>query len=393
MSFGEDLIGEIFSSPFDTISALSTLYGVYSGNRASNEANAEVSKLTQSEIERNNEIYGLYAEGGENLEDNISRLLKLYGDFGQVTPEGVDTTTLNFATERSKEEKANKGIIENLTDEDIERLKGYESAFRQFADTHLNTAKGTVYDRDAVGKNEAPDSMEFARLQDQLTAQFMNLRSGNTQRALDAQYAKATASIPAGMENSTLRVQMERQMADLGAQKRNEDLVAAIGDAQSYISGLQSAASNQQNLTNAERNMQRNLVSDALGYGTQTMANSLLGGNYGQGFATTVDAQYGRNIDETNALQGMRNNTALSDYLTGMSTVSAENVLANNYIGQVAGISTLPYDYTAKGVNTISNSNALDSLSTMASSAANISAGNMRAAGGWWDDIGKNAGF
>jgi hypothetical protein len=195
------------------------------------------------------------------------------------------------------------------------------------------------------------------------------------------------------MENSTLRVQMERSFADQAAERRNQDMMAAITDAQNYIGGLQQATSNQQNITNAERNMMRNLVGDALNYGTQTMQNALSGGAYGQDFANEIDAQYGRNISETSALQGMRNNTALNDFLTGLSSVDAENKLANTYLNQVQNLTTAPYSYTAKGIGGINNQNAMDSLSNIATAASNLSAGNMKAAGGWWDNIRKKYSF
>ena len=182
-------------------------------------------------------------------------------------------------------------------------------------------------------------------------------------------------------------------MADLASQKYNEDMMASIGDAQSYLSGLQQTASNQQNMTNAERNMQRQLLSDSLTYGTQTLANSQNSGKYGQALATNIDAQTGMNIDEVNARNSMRNNTALSDYLTGISSVGAENKLANDYLTQVSQITTAPYQFTAGGQNQISNTGAMDSLSRLAATAGSISSGNMKAAGGWWDDLRKNYDF
>ena len=89
----------------------------------------------------------------------------------------------------------------------------------------------------------------------------------------------------------------------------------------------------------------------------------------------------------------MRNNTALNDFLTGLSSVDAENKLANTYLNQVQNLTTAPYSYTAKGMGGINNQAAMDSLSNIATAAANLSAGNMKAAGGWWDNIRKKYSF
>ena len=383
----------VTENPLDALEGTLLLYNTIKGNQAADSAADNAAALTQSDIERNNTIYELFSEGGNQLRDNLQALLTEYGDFGQVTPTTVNAMTNYFASQRASEEAANKQTIDQLTVEDIMRLKGMEGAYRDYAQTHLERGDETVFGADAQAKMDAPGTFDFAQMQDMLTAQFANMRASNTNRALNDQYAKASASLPPGMENSTLRVQMERSFADQAAERRNQDMMAAITDAQNYIGGLQQATSNQQNITNAERNMMRNLVGDALNYGTQTMNNALSGGAYGQDFANEIDAQYGRNISETSALQGMRNNTALNDFLTGLSSVDAENKLANTYLNQIQNLTTAPYSYTAKGMGGISNQAAMDSLSNIATSAANLSAGNMKAAGGWWDNIRKKYSF
>lgn len=388
-----DLLSWASDNPLDALEGSLTLYSAYQGNRDSSQATDDARALTAEDAARNQKIYELFAEGGNNLKATTDNLLSTYGSFGQVTPDTVLNNREYFADERSQEEAANRGEVDDLTLEDTLRLKGYESAFRDYADTQLDRAEGRVYGRDAQGQLDAPSAMDYSQIQDMLSKQFMDMRTDNTQRALDVQYSKALANIPEGLENSTLRVQMERSMADLASQKYNEDMMASIGDAQSYLSGLQQTASNQQNMTNAERNMQRSLLSDSLTYGTQTLANSQNSGKYGQGLATNIDAQTGMNIDEVNARNSMRNNTALSDYLTGISSVGAENKLANDYLSQVSQITTAPYQFTAAGQNAISNNGAMDSLSRLAATAGGISSGNMKAAGGWWDDLRKNYEF
>ena len=380
----------IVNNPLDALEGATKIYGAVKSSNAAGDAAAASQALTNAQIERNDAIYELYADGGKLLRDNIQRLLAEYGDFGQVTPDIVNANQEYFATQRANQEAANRNTVNNMTKIDEMRLKGYEDAFRDFAANQLTDARSAVYAADQVGKDEAPDTLDFARLQDSLAVKFMALRDQDTQRALNKQYAKATAGLPPGMENSTLRVQMERSMADLSAQKFNENMMAAIGDAQNYIAGLQTAASNQQNMTNAERNMQRNLTTDTLNYGTTTLANSLKGGAYGQNFAGEINAQRGRAVAELDALLGLRNDTAMRDFLNGLSTTAAENRLANDYITQVSQITTAPYTYTASGQNSVNYGGAMDSLGSIANASASLAAGNTKALGDWWTTMRTN---
>lgn len=380
----------IVNNPLDALEGATKIYGAVKSSNAASDAAAASQALTSAQIERNDAIYELYADGGKLLRDNIQRLLAEYGDFGQVTPDIVNANQEYFATQRANQEAANRNTVNNMTKIDEMRLKGYEDAFRDFAANQLTDARSAVYAADQVGKDEAPDTLDFARLQDSLAVKFMALRDQDTQRALNKQYAKATAGLPPGMENSTLRVQMERSMADLSAQKFNENMMAAIGDAQNYIAGLQTAASNQQNMTNAERNMQRNLTTDTLNYGTTTLANSLKGGAYGQNFAGEINAQRGRAVAELDALLGLRNDTAMRDFLNGLSTTAAENRLANDYITQVSQITTAPYTYTASGQNSVNYGGAMDSLGSIANASASLAAGNTKALGDWWTTMRTN---
>lgn len=385
-----DIIDAVTDNPLDTIEGILKIRGAIQANNQSKAASDEMSALTAAEIDRNNEIAALYAEGGDVMDNNLRRLLDEYGTFGQVTPDKVDTFKEYFANQRAAEEAANIAKVDEMTALDEMRLKGYESAFREYADQRIGESENVVYGRDAIGKMNAPQTLDFAKMQDSLASKFWMMRSQNTKRALDNQYARVNARIPEGMENSTLRVQMERQFGDLAAKRSNEDMLAAIGDAQNYIAGLQQAASNQQNMTNAERNMERNLVSDILNRATGTLNNSINAGTYGQGFAQNINAQRGMAIDELGAQQNLRNNTALSDFYNGLSTVGAENKLGNTYLGQVQQLSTAPYTYAAQGANSIDNSNAFSALNNAAVSASNLASGNISSAGKWYNDFKMN---
>jgi hypothetical protein len=360
-----------------------------SANRANNEAerlNAMTEAQVTAEINRNQEIADLYSGGADVMSNNLNRLLTEYGDFGQITPSTINDFSNFVSTNRAQEEAANRREVDSLTSYDRARLRGMEDMFREFSDVKLEEGRDEVYYQDEKAKLVAPQTLQFAQMQDQIAMQFQNLRNQNTNRALDKQYSKALANIPPGMENSTLRVQMERASADASREAYNNDMLAAVGDAQQYIAGLQGAASNQQNMTNAERNMQRNLVTDRLNYGTTTLNNSLRGGQYGQDYYGNEKAMRGRNIEEVGALQNMRNNTALSDYTNSLSLAGAENSLANDFINQTLDLSTAPSTYSAQGQAGISNSNSVSALGTMAANQQTLASQASSGLGGWWSN-------
>jgi hypothetical protein len=360
-----------------------------SANRANNEAerlNAMTEAQVTAEINRNQEIADLYSGGADVMSNNLNRLLTEYGDFGQITPSTINDFSNFVSTNRAQEEAANRREVDSLTSYDRARLRGMEDMFREFSDVKLEEGRDEVYYQDEKAKLTAPQTLQFAQMQDQIAMQFQNLRNQNTNRALDKQYSKALANIPPGMENSTLRVQMERASADASREAYNNDMLAAVGDAQQYIAGLQGAASNQQNMTNAERNMQRNLVTDRLNYGTTTLNNSLRGGQYGQDYYGNEKAMRGRNIEEVGALQNMRNNTALSDYTNSLSLAGAENSLANDFINQTLDLSTAPSTYSAQGQAGISNSNSVSALGTMAANQQTLASQASSGLGGWWSN-------
>ena len=360
-----------------------------SANRANNEAerlNAMTEAQVTAEINRNQEVADLYAGGADVMSNNLNRLLTEYGDFGQITPSTINDFSKFVSTNRAQEEAANRAEVDGLTSYDRARLRGMEDMYREFSDVKLEEGRDEVYYQDEKAKLTAPQTLQFAQMQDQIAMQFQNLRNQNTNRALDKQYSKALANIPPGMENSTLRVQMERASADASREAYNNDMLAAVGDAQQYIAGLQGAASNQQNMTNAERNMQRNLVTDRLNYGTTTLNNSLRGGQYGQDYYGNEKAMRGRNIEEVGALQNMRNNTALSDYTNSLSLAGAENSLANDFINQTLDLSTAPSTYSAQGQAGISNSNSVSALGTMAANQQTLASQASSGLGGWWSN-------
>ena len=134
--------------------------------------------------------------------------------------------------------------------------------------------------------------------------------------------------------------------------------------------------------------MQRNLLADVLNNASTEANIDLTGSAYGQDFASNLNAQRGTAIGELSALQGMRNNTAISDYLTGLNATSAANTIANDYPTQVGQISTSPYTYAAGGMTNTTNPGAtLSALTSLTNQYANIASSNMAGAGDWLSSL------
>ena len=275
-----------WSDLIDVGMGVANLASTISTGREASRLNDMTESQIVADIARQNEVADLYSEGSSVMGSNLNNLLKEYGDFGQVTPSLVNDFQKFVSSNRSAEEAANASSVDGLTAYDKARLSGMEDMFREYAGKTLDTGQEEVYYRDQYGRATSPRTTDFAAMQDQIASKFREMRNENTQKSLDVQYSRALANIPEGMENSTLRVQMERANGDAAREAYNNDMLASVGDAQQYIAGLQTAASNQQNMTNAERNMQRNLVKDGLDYSTTTLSNNLKGGQYGQDLYT-----------------------------------------------------------------------------------------------------------
>lgn len=459
------------------------LVSAFQSNRAARQARDTQNELIDAELDRVRYVQNQYAEGGDKLAATLQLLLDNYGQFGQVSPDYVSEMSRYFADNRAEEQAGRRATIDDMTAADLDRLRqlerggrlsaqrevagrvdpnrflaearipayanpnrelgearieGYEAPFRSFAARVLAATGGDVETADAAARAAAPDTLDFAALQDELTARFASLRGENTRRALRNQYAKAMTSVPPGMGNSTLRVQLERSMADLSAERANQDLLAAVGDAQKYIQGLQAAATNQQGMELKERDFVRMLGNDAVTRSGQTLDTILAGGEYGMNLGEAINeagwrggtygmeladlinrsgweggrfgidvgeainragwtgGQYGitraseenalrgRAIDEMGAFESLPSDTAYRDYLRGLEFVGVENELAAGFLDQMAAITKAPYSFRATGATNATYGTALDGATRAYNSAQQLASSNMAGLGDWW---------
>ena len=387
MSLWEDLTNYMTENPLDTIEGLAGLYSLFDSSQRAADADKDFSEYTAEQIARDNQIYSLFAEGGETVRNNMKRLLEEYGSFGQITPELIDTFTERFATARAEQDASNKSTIEGMEQVDKDRYIDLEDAFREYVATAFGRAGEEVYAADAAAIADSKGGMDYAQMTDEIAQTFYDIRSRNSQRTMDETYARAVANLPAGMENSTLAVQMQRSMADMAKQQADADLLASINDAQTYIGGLQTTASNEQNITNADRNMARTLLADKYGI-SETQLNQLLsGGKYGAGMATDLNNIGMNAITELGAMYGLEDDTAYSDFIRGLEAASTESGVATDYISKIVDMTLAPYEFTASGSAAINTSGTMNALSTSASNASKLADANAAGFGDWLSDI------
>lgn len=459
------------------------LVSAFQSNRAARNARDTQQEAIDAELDRARYVQNQYAEGGDKLAATLQTLLDEYGQFGQISPEYLTEMTRYFADNRTAEQADNRDLVDGMTWADMRRLRdlerggrmtaqgelsgridpnralaearipafadpnralaedrvsGYEAPFRNFAARVIQATGGDIETADQAARAAAPDTLDFAALQDELTARFASLRGENTARALRNQYAKAMGSVPAGMENSTLRVQLERSMADLSAERANQDLLAAVSDAQTYIEGLQAAASNQQGMEIRERDFTRMLGNDSTTRAGSTLNTVLAGGEYGaqlgslineagwrgggygmelaglinesgwQGGRFGIDVgdainragwaggQYGitraaeenalrgRAIDEIGAFESLPSDTAYRDWLRGAEAVGVENEMAASFLDQMSAITKAPYSFRATGATNATYGGAIQGATRAYNSAQQLASSNMAGLGDWW---------
>jgi hypothetical protein len=354
------------------LAALGTGLSLYNASQANDRAEDSLA-MQQAGIDEqtrlNARLESIYDEGSASLGNTLFNTLNAYGDFGAITPDRFNDFYDFVATNRADEEIGNASRVDDFYDSMMSTVGGMDKADFD-----------AIYQMDEYAKENAPGTLDYSPLADSLAVKFAALRSQNTDREIAQTYGKALANIPPGMENSTLRVQMERSLADLAAQRRNEDLLASIDDAFNYIGSLQTASTNQQNMDIAERKMQQSLLGDAFGRRNQNMDYYL--------------TSKGAGIDYNNAMDGMRNNTAVTDYNTALGLTSGENTLRNAGITQNTALATAPYDYAATGVSSVSGnvSNANTGIANLASTYGNIASGASKAFGYSLDSLVKKLG-
>lgn len=319
--------------------AMLTGLNMIKSNERANTASNEQSALTAAEIARNERVMALYDSGSREMRAAIEAAYSQFGGFDQISAAGFNSTRALLSNARELEELVNASEV-------VDRSTGYQN-------TIINDEsrfRGNASSRYNQGRSE----------QDEMIGRFADIRNQNTDRTVAEARARATAKIPAGLENSTYAVQMERSLADMEAQAYNKNLIDAMSDAQTYIKGN-------------------------LDYSSSRSGDDIEGGRYGMEFADNKIGTYGGAINDTKNLQGMRNNTYLKDYETGLDTMNKTSAVFRDYAASKGTEAAGTYKFAADGANLAGFGSALTSANNASTRMAD-SANNAGGAFGTWLD-------
>ena len=406
-------LGDLIQSGIDNINPFLQIYqlieGFNQGNQAEKIANMSEAQIAQA-VAAANEVREYYRDGGQVMGANMQALLDAYGNFGQITPDNLQSFLSFVTTSREAEEAEDKAdydeklsdltsTVDTRTAEDQALLTDTEGTFRSFADYILQGADDLIRKRDAEAKASAPDSFDMAQQFDRIAQRFTNVRMANARKAIDTATGNALASIPEGFENSTISVETQKAMADFATQKLNEAILDGINDAKNYIGANQTMVSNQQNMTNTERTLSSDLTTSGMSYATGELANQIASGTYGQDYVKNYLNQRGFNLDYQNALESspftylanldaLTTGQALEDYTSATSLLGTNADLATGYINTVADMVTAPYKFSATGA-----ANSTTALNNAATNAAQLAELFGSQASGLFYGTGYNSGI
>jgi len=388
------------------------------------------------------EEFGTFGQISPDIYDEFAEYLSTQ----RANEESSNATSVSEAITQYKTD------VKDLSDEDLLELDRLEKNFRDMSDADLTELYGDTVNRDITtaasapnvddylaalelrdddALGSAPDIMQKAQQTDQIASKFFQLRQANSDKAINEQYEQARVDLPDGMRNSTMAVQLEKARMNLAAEKANENLLAAFDDAYAYMNNVTGSTEAQQGLGMNERNMSRNIYSDganatttnqSLGMNERNMtrnlrgdavsenstmvSNALSGGNYGQSKFSLQKGLDGVNLSYTNTLnnapisdinnlQGMRNNTAMTDMNNALTSVANRSDVAQGYMNNTMDLYSKPYSYTAGGYNS-TNSSGSGTLGTLSenvkyANAAATQAGS--AVGSMYDTLDKKGYF
>lgn len=344
------------------LNALMAGVSLFNGIRQSNAANRAAraqQALTEAEIARNERLMEIYQEGSDEMRQVIEDLYASFNGRDVISPERQDFFENRFSLARQIEELQNNNKINAEEARDLEFLFGTLSERRNDVDQFM--------------PDEAASTYDMSPSVDRLAQKFINARMGNAERAINAQYAKGLANIPEGLENSTLRVQLEKGAADLRAKALNDAMIAGVSDAMNYASGVQELSKGEQNM--------------ALDYANSYVDNIDQLGRFGLAEYGMYNDTRTRAIQDLANIQNLRNDTEFQDFLRGLDGLSKEAGLYNSYASDMASLAAKPYDFQATGAQNANFGTALNSYSGLLTNYANQAQSSFQSFGTYLDRI------
>ena len=353
-------------------------FNLLSSNKNAKNQLAIQQMLTQAEIDRNNKIMELYDQGSEEMKRVMSELYDGFGTYDDVSVENFKGMKDYFSLARQVEEAENRGEIDAEEARDLKFLFNVESDFRNKSQRYMSQGEGRVSDQDAIFDYNAPSTYDMAQDIDKIASKFINARMANARGAADRMYSKGAADLARrgllsdqggqGMGGgSTLEVELARSAADMEAKALNEAMIAGMDDALRYTKGVQETTAGEQLMNLTERKFGQDLIANASDYATSQINNEIAMGNYGLDVYDNYNNARTQAISDLGAIQSLRNDAALNDYLTALSTMNTQSGIFNDYAANQMTLAASPYKFAADGGTSAGFGNALTSAANLSS--------------------------
>jgi len=319
----------------------------------------------------------LASEGSEVQASALSTMLENYGAFGQISPEILAEFETYLATAKSDEKSNNNALVAealaayksgtaDMSEADIERLNTLETTYRNLGGKDLENTFSSILGRDETSQANAPELLDMANQHNMVARNFYEMRNNISDRAISEQYEAANVDLPEGMRDSTMGVQLQKARMDLANRARQENLLQAFSDADSYMQSVGNSTTTNQQLGMNERNMGRNLRSDAVNENSVGFTNAMTGGQYGQSYFGVEKGLDGLNLEYLNTLKNlgitdvnninsMYSSSALDNRNNAMTLMANTADTAQGYMTNTMNIMAQPYTYAAGGYNNASN--------------------------------------
>jgi len=158
---------------------------------------------------------------------------------------------------------------------------------------------------------------------------------------------------------STLEVELARSAADFEQKALNDAMIAGMDDALRYTKGVQETTAGEQLMNLTERKFGQDLIKNASQYANDAVTREINMGNYGMDVYGHYNDARTQAIADLGALQDLRNDAALNDWLTGLSTMNTQSGIFNDYIASQMQMAASPYKFAADGGTNAGFGNAL----------------------------------
>lgn len=363
---------------FDILMTGLTALNTLSSNNRANKALDQQNALTLAEIERNKKIMELYEQGSEEMKNVMSELYGSFGTYDDISVENFKGMKDYFSTARQLEEAVNEGKVDAEEARDLQMLFNLESDFRDKSMRWMRQGEGRVSDQDAIFDYNAPSTYDMAQDIDKIASKFINARMANAKGAADRMYSKGAADLARrgllsdqGNQGrgggSTLEVELARSAADFEQKALNDAMIAGMDDALRYTKGVQETTAGEQLMNLTERKFGQDLIKNASQYANDAVTREINMGNYGMDVYDNYNDARTQAITDLGLLQGLRNDAALNDYLTGLSTMNTQSSIFNDYVADQMQMAASPYKFAADGGTNAGFGNALSSAENLTS--------------------------